>query len=193
MNPAKRGRACGEPKIATKSAKKRAASGMLAAGGITRRIASLGWSWWTPWIMKWRRSPPRNFGRQWKTRRWSQYSVGVQMTTPARTSSAVVPPESPRSRPSQIPPATTGRKTAAGIAGWTLVKKSRNLLSNIGGEAESRTVRSSGHRRNGNPKRSKKWNVAICGNVPDACLVKWHSGSALGGKARGARTTDLTK
>ena len=71
------------PKISVKSQKKSAASGMLTAGGITRRSRSLGWSWWTPWMMKWRRSPPLNFGCQWKTSRCSQYSVRVQIRTPA--------------------------------------------------------------------------------------------------------------
>ena len=107
---------------------------MLTAGGMTSRMASLGWSWWTPWMMKWRRSPPRNFGCQWKTSRCSQYSVSVQMAIPARKRSAVVPTERPRSIPSQMPPTTTGMKTIAGTAGWTREKKSRNLLSNIGGE-----------------------------------------------------------
>ena len=36
----------------------------------------------------------------------------------------------------------TGTKTIAGTAGWTREKKSRNLLSNIGGEADSSDVRS---------------------------------------------------
>ena len=53
-----------------------------------------------------------------------------------------MPTESPRSIPSQIPPTTTGMKTIAGTAGWTREKKSRNLLSNIGGESASWAVRS---------------------------------------------------
>ena len=115
---------------------------MLTAGGMTSRIASFGWSWWTPWMMKWRRSPPANFGCQWKTSRWSQYSVRVQIATPTPKSRTVVPTASPRSIPSQIPATTTGMKTIAGMAGWTREKKSRNLLSNIGGEADSSDVRS---------------------------------------------------
>ena len=114
---------------------------MLTAGGMTSRMASLGWSWWTPWMMKWTRSPPGNFGSQWKKSRWSQYSVRVQIAIPARKRSAAVPTESPRSIPSQTPPTTTGTKTTAGTAGWTREKKSRNLLSNIGGDAESWLLR----------------------------------------------------
>ena len=53
-----------------------------------------------------------------------------------------MPTASPRSIPSQIPATTTGTKTIAGTAGWTREKKSRNLLSNIGGEADSSDVRS---------------------------------------------------
>ncbi len=54
----------------------------------------------------------------------------------------MVPTASPRSIPSQTPPITTGTKIRAGMIGWTREKKSRNLLSNIGGEAESSAVRS---------------------------------------------------
>ena len=164
MNPAKSGSACGIPKMRTKSPKKSAARGMLAAGGITRRIASLGWSWWTPWIMKWSRSPPRNFGCQWKTSRCSQYSVRVQITRPARTSSAVVPALRPRSRPSQIAPTTTGRKTTAGIAGWTRVKKSRKRLSNIGGDAARREVRSCAIAADISDERRRRLSALGCPN-----------------------------
>ena len=55
---------------------------MLAPGGITRRIRSFGWSWWTPWMMKCIRRPIGWSGSQWKTLRWSQYSDSVQMKRP---------------------------------------------------------------------------------------------------------------
>ncbi len=83
-----------------------------------------------------------NFGSQWKRRRWSQYSVRVQIARPATNSRMVVPTARPWSIPSQTPTTTTGMKTIAGMAGWTREKKSRNRLSNIGGEAESWLVRS---------------------------------------------------
>ena len=40
-----------------KSPKKAAPSGIETTGGSTKRIGSLGWSWWTPWIIQWRRAP----------------------------------------------------------------------------------------------------------------------------------------
>ncbi len=52
MRPAKIGYAAGVPKISVKPNRKSAASGRLAAGGITSRRRSFGWSWWTPWMMK---------------------------------------------------------------------------------------------------------------------------------------------
>jgi hypothetical protein len=41
-----------------------------------------------------------------------------------------------------MPATMTGTKISAGTTGWTREKKSRKRLSNIGGEAESRAVRS---------------------------------------------------
>ena len=51
---------------------------MLADGGITSRIGSFGWSWWTPWIIQCSRAPMPSSGSKWKTTRCSQYSVSVQ-------------------------------------------------------------------------------------------------------------------
>ncbi len=51
---------------------------MLTDGGITSRIGSFGWSWWTPWMMKCSRAPSGWVGSKWNTSRWSQYSVSVQ-------------------------------------------------------------------------------------------------------------------
>jgi len=74
------------PKISVKAKKKSAASGIATAGGITSRSLSLGWSWWTPWMMKCIWCPKALSGCQWKTSRCSQYSVNVQIATPARLS-----------------------------------------------------------------------------------------------------------
>ena len=53
------------------------ASGTLAAGGITSRIGSFGWSWWTPWIIQCSFAPIPSSGSKWKTMRCSQYSNSV--------------------------------------------------------------------------------------------------------------------
>ena len=45
-------------------------------------IGSLGWSWWTPWIIQWRRAPSPLSGSKWKTVRCVQYSHRVQNTQP---------------------------------------------------------------------------------------------------------------
>ena len=37
-------------------------AGCWPPGGITSRSRSFGWSWWTPWMMKWRRLPERVVG-----------------------------------------------------------------------------------------------------------------------------------
>ena len=70
---------------------------MLTAGGMTSRSLSLGWSWWTPWMMKCMRWPNSLSGSQWKTRRCSQYSVRVQIPIPPRVSRSSLPAPSPRS------------------------------------------------------------------------------------------------
>ena len=57
-----------------------AASGMLTDGGITSRIGSLGWSWWTPWMIQCSLAPIPCSGSKWNTIRCSQYSVSVQNT-----------------------------------------------------------------------------------------------------------------
>ena len=49
------------------------------AGGMTSRIGSFGWSWCTPWIIQWSRAPRPSFGSKWKTARWIQYSLSVQI------------------------------------------------------------------------------------------------------------------
>ena len=54
------------------------ASGIDADGGITSRIGSFGWSWWTPWIIQCSRAPMPSSGSKWNTTRCSQYSVSVQ-------------------------------------------------------------------------------------------------------------------
>jgi hypothetical protein len=53
---------------------------MLTDGGMTSRIGSLGWSWWTPWMIQWRRAPNPFSGSKWNTSRCIQYSVRVQNT-----------------------------------------------------------------------------------------------------------------
>ena len=53
-------------------------SGTLTDGGITSRIGSLGWSWWTPWMIQCSRAPMPCSGSKWNTIRCSQYSVSVQ-------------------------------------------------------------------------------------------------------------------
>ena len=58
---------------------------------------------------------------------------------PARTRSAVLPAPTPRSMP-EPDPAIDRDEDDAGMAGCTRRKKSRNRLSNIGGEAASRLV-----------------------------------------------------
>ena len=77
------------PKINVNPNRNSAASGTLTAGGITRRRRSFGWSWWTPWMMKWSRLPRGWSGSQWKTSRCSQYSVKVQISSPSATSSTI--------------------------------------------------------------------------------------------------------
>ena len=74
-----------------KAKKKSAASGIETAGGITSRILSLGWSWWMPWMMKCMRRPKALSGSQWKTSRCSQYSVSVQIPTPAEAEQDQLP------------------------------------------------------------------------------------------------------
>jgi hypothetical protein len=56
------------------------ASGIEADGGMTSRIGSLGWSWWTPWIIQCIRAPTPCSGSKWNTTRCSQYSVRVHRT-----------------------------------------------------------------------------------------------------------------
>ena len=56
------------------------ASGTDAAGGMTSRLGSFGWSWWTPWMRKCSRAPTPPSGSKWKTMRCSQYSVSVHST-----------------------------------------------------------------------------------------------------------------
>ena len=47
----------GVPSTTTNRPQKPSASGMLTDGGITSRSGSFGWSWWTPWMIQWRRAP----------------------------------------------------------------------------------------------------------------------------------------
>ena len=48
-----------------------------AAGGITSRSGSLGWSWCTPWMIQFMRAPRPSSGSKWKTILCSQYSNRV--------------------------------------------------------------------------------------------------------------------
>ena len=57
---------------------------MLTDGGITSRIGSFGWSWWTPCMIQWSRAPRPSSGSKWKITRWSQYSVSVQNSVAPR-------------------------------------------------------------------------------------------------------------
>ena len=114
--------------------------GIDTAGGMTSRSLSFGWSWWMPWMMKCIRRPKVLSGSQWKTSRWSQYSVSVQMPTPPRLSAASFQAARPPAAPSHSTATTTGTKTIAGIAGCTREKKLRKPLSKSGGEAASRSV-----------------------------------------------------
>ena len=168
----------------TKSPKKRAASGMLTAGGMTSRIASLGWSWWTPWMMKWRRSPPRNFGSQWKTSRCSQYSVSVQITSPARTSSA----DGPGAEPAVEPEPDAGRRRP----GRRRPPGSRDGPGRRSRGSGSRTA--AGRPRAGLSARCaigemvapRQSSIAICGNAP-AWTQAWHESARH--RRRAARMT----
>ena len=51
---------------------------MLTDGGMTSRSGSFGWSWWTPWMIQWKRAPSPSSGSKWKIARWIQYSLSVQ-------------------------------------------------------------------------------------------------------------------
>src|SRR3954453_16694090 len=107
------------------------------------------------------------------------------MAMPARKSSAVVPAESPRSIPIQMPATTTGMKTTAGTEGGTREKKSRKRLSNIGGESESRAVHSCAI---GADLSESRFRFRICGvsGTRDQPVKKEgrHCGKAPDGKPR---------
>ena len=68
----------GVPSTSTNRPQKPSASGTLTDGGITSRSGSFGWSWWTPWMIQWKRAPMPSSGSKWKISRCSQYSVSVQ-------------------------------------------------------------------------------------------------------------------
>ena len=68
------------PTTSTNRPRNAAASGTLTDGGMTSRMGSLGWSWWTPWMIQCSRAPRPSCGSKWKTSRCSQYSVSVQTT-----------------------------------------------------------------------------------------------------------------
>ena len=93
-------------------------SGIETDGGITSRSLSLGWSWWMPWMMKCIRRPKALSGSQWKTSRCSQYSVSVQIPTPAEGEQGQLPGARSRGRPRATPSRRSpGRRSIAGIAG----------------------------------------------------------------------------
>src|SRR5829696_3421568 len=130
----------GVPSTTTNSPKNPAARGTLTDGGITRRSGSLGWSWWTPWMIQWKRAPGPDSGSKWKTIRWIQYSISVQNSQPAATSPAVSPVFSSRAPTTNSTP-TAGRKISGGTAGCTRDRRSRRSESNILGEALRTSVR----------------------------------------------------
>src|SRR4051812_24733633 len=113
---------------------------MLTDGGMTSRIGSFGWSWWTPWMIQWRRAPSPSSGSKWNTRRCIQYSVSVQNRYPPRarpTTSSGLKCGAPT--PNMIPMA--GTKITSGTTGCTRESLSRMSESNIRGEAESTSAR----------------------------------------------------
>src|SRR5215217_7385559 len=139
-NPAVNTCAHGVPSTTTNSPQKPSASGMLTDGGITRRSGSLGWSWWTPWMIQWKRAPGPDSGSKWNTIRWIQYSISVQNSQPMATRATVSPVVSCRAPSTKRTP-TTGRKISGGTAGWTRESRSRRSESNILGEAFRTSVR----------------------------------------------------
>ena len=136
------GRIGGVAEDRRKPRKKSAARGIETEGGITRRILSLGWSWWMPWMMKCMRRPKALSGSQWKISRWSQYSVRVQKATPPSEIRIICQTDQPFVAPIHSAATITGTKMIAGIAGCTREKKLRNSLLKSGGDADSRWVRS---------------------------------------------------
>ena len=75
--PAATAGACSDPATRKIAPTTMIASGMLAAGGMTSRSGSFGWSWWTPWIIQCSLAPIPSSGSKWNTSRWSQYSNSV--------------------------------------------------------------------------------------------------------------------
>src|SRR4051812_26849760 len=107
---------------------------------MTRRSGSLGWSWWTPWMIQWKRAPGPDSGSKWNTIRWIQYSISVQNSQPLATKatvSAVVSCLAPTTNRAT----DAGRKISGGTTGWTRDSLSRRSESNILGEALRTSVR----------------------------------------------------